>query len=395
MKTKLFTIVSLVLALVFALVWTAGAASADTVCDPAYVTQSGNVISVRPAGVDDTANLQCAFDAAVSYGEGAHVQLQAGTFHTGQVVINDFQGTFTGAGMNDTEIVNLPNLYVTPVDMYLNPPSASNPWPSLFSFVDGDYHIADLAIRITSDHPTAGWTIFGISPPVKELALAIAVLGDEAHVRVDRVLIEGEPMENSLYGYNLINGIYMEGFMGELPWPPISGSLEVYNSVFKHLGAPVPLLNLENATVVISRNRIEDVFDASDASDLVDSNVTFSHNQVDGAFFGYWYYPGYGVDSEGSKILIKNNVFRESTYGLYFEGVLGPGNECLMLGNNVQDITDIGIYLGPDVEGCTVVGGGNNVTNVVDEGTNNILTGVNNMGLGIGPDISQFLRKKP
>ena len=395
MKTKPFTIVSLILALAFALVWTAGAVSADTVCDPDYVTQSGNVISVLPTGVDDTANLQCAFDVALSYGEGAHVQLKAGAFHTGQVVINDFQGTFTGAGMNNTEIINLPNLYVTPVDMYLNPPSASNPWPSLFSFVDGDYHIADLAIRIIGDNPTSGWSIFGIAPPVKELSLAIAVLGDEAHVRVDRVLIEGEPMENSLYGYNLINGIYMEGFMGELPWPPISGSLEVYNSVFKHIGCATPVLNLKDATVVISHNRYEDVFDASDASDLIDSNVTFSHNQVEGALFGYWYYPGYGVNSEGSHILIKNNVFRGSTFGPFFEGVFGPENECLMIGNNVQDVTDIGIYLGPDVEGCMVVGGGNNTTNVVDEGTNNTLTGVNNMGVGIGPEISQFMRRKP
>lgn len=394
MKTKLFTIVSLILVLAFALVWTVGAVSADTVCDTDYVTQSGNVISVLPTGLDDTANLQCAFDAAVLSGEGAQVQLQAGTFYTGQVVINDFQGKFTGAGMNDTEIINLPELYVTPVDMYLNPPSASNPWPSLFSFVNGDYHIADLAIRVTGDNPTAGWTIFGISPPVKELSHAIVVLGNEAHVRVDRVMIEGEPMENSLYGYNLINGIYMEGFIGELPWPPISGSLEVYNSEFKHLGGPVPILNLENATVVISHNRIEDVFDASDASDLIDSSVTFSHNQVDGASFGYWYYLGFGVDAEGSKILIKNNIFR-GTYGPFFDGVLGSGNECLMIGNNVQDITDIGVYLGPDIEGCMVVGGGNNATNVVDEGTNNILTGVNNMGLGIGPEISQFMQKKP
>jgi len=395
MKTKLFTIVSLVLTLAFALAWTVGAVSADTVCDPEYVTQSGNVISVQPTGVDDTHNLQCAFDAAVSYGEGAHVQLQAGTFHAGQVVINDFQGTFTGAGMNNTEIINLPNLYVTPVDMYLNPPSASNPWPSLFSFVDGDYQIADLAIRITGDNPTSGWSIFGITPPIKELALAIAVLGDEAHVRVDRVLIEGEPMENTLYGYNLINGIYMEGFMGDLPWPPISGSLEVYNSVFKHIGCATPVLNLKNASVVISHNSYEDVFDASEASDLIDSNITFSHNQVEAALFGYYYFPGFGINSEGSKILIKNNLFRGSTYGPYFEGVIGPGNECLMIGNNVQDVTNIGIYLGPDVEGCMVVGGGNNVTNVVDEGTDNILTGVNNMGAGIGPDISQFMRKRP
>ena len=76
------------------------------------------------------------------------------------------------------------------------------------------------------------------------------------------------------------------------------------------------------------------------------------------------------------------------------EGPLSQENECLLVGNNVQEVSDIGIYLGPDVQGCTVVGGGTK-TNVLDLGTDNILTGVNNMGVGIGPDISLLMRKKP
>lgn len=394
MKTRFFLSVFLVLAFVATLALNTSTVLAGTVCDSNFVKLVGSTISVKPSGVDDTANLQCAFDLALAIGAGARVQLSAGLFHTAQVVVNGFDGAFSGAGTDATVITNLPNLYVTPVDFFLNPPSATNPWASVITFVNGNIMIADLAIKVTGDNPTMGWTVFGIDPPLKELALAIGILGTEAHVRVDRVSIEGEPMENTLYGYNLINGIFFEGFMGDLPWPPISGSFEVYNSTFKHLASGTPSLNLINATVIVSHNQYEDVFDASDFSAVVNSTITFTHNRVNGALFGFWgYSSGYGSDENaGSRILIANNVFR-STYGPFLDVAFGEGNECLILGNNVQNVTDIGVYLGPDVTGCTVVGGSNK-TNVLDLGTGNIIVGVNNMGTGVGPTISDFLRRK-
>lgn len=154
MKPKLFLIVFTVLALVVTVGWSTGAARADTPCNPAFVTQSGNVISVKPTGVNDTASLQCAFDAAVASGPGVNVRLRSGTFHTGQIVVNNFHGKFTGAGMNKTTVINLPNLYVTPVDVIYSLPSADNPWPTLFAFIDGDFIITDLAIYVAGDDPT-------------------------------------------------------------------------------------------------------------------------------------------------------------------------------------------------------------------------------------------------
>jgi len=391
MKTKLLTTVSFVLALVLALAWTAGAASADVVCDPDYVTQTGNVISVGPSGVDDTTNIQCAFDVAVAHGAGATVQLEEGLFRTGQIVVYGFQGAFTGSGMEKTVIENLPNLYVTFEDFFLDPPSAENPWPSLFTFMDGNYHVADLAIRIVGDEPTTGWTFLGLGP-VKELAVGIGIFGSEAHVEVDRVSIQGEQMEPSFYGYNLVNGIYMEGFLGELPWQPISGSLEVENSVFKHLGSGTPVANLVNASISIHHNKYEDVFYGTDVADLINTKMAFVSNQVEEATFGYIYYQSFN-ESSGSEILIRNNTF-SGVYGPFLDGPLSQDNECLLVGNNLHAVSDIGIYLGPDVQGCTVVGGGTK-TNVLDLGTDNILTGVNNMGVGIGPDISLLMRMKP
>jgi len=396
MKTKFFVIVFTVLALVITLGWNTSAARAATSCNSAFVTLSGSVITVKPTGVDDTVNIQCAFDAAVASGPGVDVRLKSGTFHTAQIVVNNFHGKFTGAGAKNTVIFNLPNLYVTPVDMYLNLPSADNPWPSLFSFINGDFAIADMAIHISGDNGTTGWTIFGIDPPIIELAIAVAVLGTNANVRVDRILIEGELMENSLNGYNLINGVYFEGFQGDLPWPSISGSFQVYDSTFSRIASATPVFNLSGASVTISRNRFENVFDAVDSADLVNSSLTFTNNQVKDTFLGLWFYTNFTEDS-GSSFLVQNNVFSGyntvigGSYGPLFDGLFGEGNTCLFQGNNVQNVSDIGIYLGTGIHGCTVVGGSNK-TNVLDLGIDNILVGVNNMGTGVGPDIQPFMK---
>jgi hypothetical protein len=392
MKTKLFTSISLVLVLMIALAWTAGAVSAEPACDPDYVTQAGNVISVLPSGVDDTTNLQCAFDMAVDYGAGAHVLLESGTFNTEQIVVDNFQGTFTGVGTEDTNVLNLQNIYVTPVDFYFDLPSATNPWPGLFSFVDGEFEISDLSIHIVGESPTTGWTIQGVDPPLKELACAIVVIGTEAYVKVDNVFVAGEMLENSYFGYNLINGIFFEGLGGAVPPPPLAGSFQVRDSVFQRMASGTPIMNLSNASVTISENSYAGVLFGMDGGDFVNSSLEFSHNNVE-AVFGIDFYNSYLPEDDGSTFLIKNNHF-QGVMGPTFEQTFGAGNQCLIIGNNVQQVTDFGVYLGPGTAGCTVVGSGGN-TNVLDLGTDNILTGVNNMGVGIEPDIRQLLWKKP
>ena len=106
------------------------AAQSATGCDPDYVTQAGEVVTVQPTGVNDTVNIQCAFDTAVT--NGLNVHLTAGTFNTAQIVVTGFEGEFTGNGKYSTRIVNLPNLYVTPVDMYFQPPLGRKPLADAF-----------------------------------------------------------------------------------------------------------------------------------------------------------------------------------------------------------------------------------------------------------------------
>lgn len=390
MKTRLLLTALLIVVLISALALATGEAFADTPCDSAYVTQSGNVITVSPTGADDTANIQCAFDAAMTAGAGSEVRLHSGTFHTAQIVVNDFRGKFTGAGMNKTTVINLPNLYVTPVDFYFDPPSSDNPWPGLFIFTNGDFGVSDLAIHISGDNGTTGWTVFGIDPPIIEFAYGVVVLGVETNARFERVLVEGEEAQNTLFGYNLINGIFYTGFTGETP-PPISGIFQVRDSIFRRAASGTPVSNLLNSRIIINGNTFEEMVFGMDGGDFVYSSLEFSHNNVN-AVIGFDLYDIFAAEDVGSSFLIKNNVFR-GAIGPAFELNFSDGNHCLIQGNNVQNVSNIGVLLGPAIHDCTVVGGSNK-TNVLDLGINNILVGVNNMGSGVGPAIQPFMKLK-
>jgi parallel beta-helix repeat protein len=86
-------------------------------------------------------------------------------------------------------------------------------------------------------------------------------------------------------------------------------------------------------------------------------------------------------------------------------GIAAEGSsECMVLGNNVQQLdalwAPVGLLTtdwgwGPmETSYCTVVGG-NNKTNVYDEGIGNVLVGVNNMqGNPPGPAISDAMKRK-
>jgi hypothetical protein len=384
--------IGLLLALVLTLTLGTTLAFSTPECDPAYVKLAGKEITVYPNGMDDTANLQCAFDTAVAAGSGSSVRLVEGTYHTAQIVVDGFYGQFSGAGVKKTLVLPLADLYVTPGEFPLYPPSADNRYPILFYFIDGDYFISDIAFRAVGEQPTQGWSV-GEMGPFYELACMIAVIGTEAHADISQVSIEGEMSANSIYGYNLFNGIYIEGWMEWLgsPIPPLAGTFRVTDSTFRRIGSGTPVFNVANATITISHNKYEDMFWGSDVADVVTSNYEFSHNKVDNAFIGVDIYNMTLPENTGSTFVIKNNQF-SGTYGILIEPVYGEGNRCLILGNNVQQVSDIGIILTESTYGCIVVGGSNK-TNVLDLGTDNVLVGVNNMGTGIGPTISDFMRK--
>ncbi len=339
-------------------------------CDLAYVTQEDGVITVTPTGVDDTVNIQCAFDTAVAAGLDVH--LTAGKFHTAQIVVVGFEGEFTGNGKYSTRIVNLPDLYVTPENMYFQPPSAENPWPTLFAFIDGNFKIADLGVSIVGAEPTTGWTIFGIDPPLKEMAGAIYVLGTEADALVENIRINGEASDG-LFGYNLINGVFYEGFIGESP-AAISGSFAVYDSVFRSMTSGAPIVNLSGAEVVISDNYFFHVGYAMDGGDLVDSSFTFSDNYVN-ATTGLDLYNLFGEAFVNSTLIIMDNKFHANETGPAIHAAFGTDVHCLFLDNKMRQVAGAGITLGEGTSNCFVV---TDNTDIDDFGTDNVIIGNGN-----------------
>ena len=378
-RTGLSTIFACMLAAPFA-----GSVSAapPMTCDATYVSRSRHVFTVKPTGSADTANLQCAFDAAVAAGAGAEVRLTHGEFHTAQIVVNNFHGRWQGAGMDRTVIINLPNLGVGVGDFYVNPPSASNPHPFLFSFINGDVSVLDLAIKIAGVEPTTGWTIYGL-PIIKSLAAAIAFEGSHIDVHVDHIMVTGEVTNDYLYGYNLYNGIYYEGFIGTSPQPPVTGSYYVTNSKFYSMASGSPWYNVANSKIVISNNVYDGVMSASEGSDLANTTYEFSQNKVNAAIGVSLYDASFNMQS--SSLLIKNNEFR-GNMGIDIElTFFGEENRCLIEGNNLQRvISDPSIVLGPATKGCVVKGVGNK-TSVLDLGTGNTIIGGNRHDKGDRP----------
>ncbi len=101
---------------------------------------------VTPSGADDTAALQQAFDAAVAAGPGSVVKLTAGEFYTNEILVDGFDGCFTGAGMDRTVIDTLRGLDPTlpGVKLVMDPDDGSVPlagWTSLIAFVRSDLRV--------------------------------------------------------------------------------------------------------------------------------------------------------------------------------------------------------------------------------------------------------------
>ncbi len=130
-----------------------------------------------------------------------------------------------------------------------------------------------------------------------------------------------------------------------------------------------------------------DLFGDHKSLDVVIEQNKFILDESYGAING-WY---------AQDVLIRNNNFSgTSNMGIYLGYNDLTCSNWTILGNNFNNLTTSltsPVYLGPDAENCTVVGGKNKV-NVLDEGTNNILTGVNHQGNPLGPKIREAMEAR-
>ena len=380
-----------------------GSSTSAASCNPTFVEQQGAIITVLPTGADDTENLQCAFNQGVT-APGSTVQLSSGTYQTGQVAVLGFVGRLRGVGMDSTIIKTLDRpLRVTYVDFFLNPPTpenGSNPWPSIFAFVGGDIIISDLSLYATVNSGTTGWTFTGLGVNVYELAHGFVVVGSEvpgqnyreANAALYRVRIEGLPRAGSLYGFNLINATYYEGFLGTDSLP-LRGTFDIHDSHFGKVGG-TNLYNLYDSHVSITRNTYRDSFEGMDVGYLAKTTYEYAENEALnislGAVLGGVYLYG---SFDTSTLSIIGNDFT-GVYGPYFDNsaTFGGDMTCQLLKNGVANETGIGIYLGSGTRGCLVVC--KTPTDVVKNfGTDNTLIGCQSLAnTAVDPRMSAALR---
>jgi hypothetical protein len=352
-------------------------------CGPA-VKQRLGAIHVSPSGGVDTENLQCALDLAIASGRRTTITLAPGVFRTAQLVARSFRGALRGARKDATVIMNTAErIYVTPDFLSQGDPSEANPWPSLIAFVDGDFRVSDLSIRVVGPEPTTGWSVFGIEPPIKGLAHGIVVIGTRANASFVRLDIEGDPTPDDFYGVTIGNGVIFEGF-GRPGAAPLAGHFEVRDCRITNVASPVPFINVRDASAVISGNRFEGTLFGGEVSDFENGSYTFVGNRITRLAPLIPGVPSSGVivydfcenppvsacATSGARLTIVANAIETPADGIDLFTTFGEGVSCSIIANAVQVDPSGGgaaVYLGPGTSGCIVLNNGP----IVDEGTDN------------------------
>jgi hypothetical protein len=170
----------------------------------------------------------------------------------------------------------------------------------------------------------------------------------------------------------------------------------------KPQSTPFPINYIsEPSHYLISHNTIHCIY-VGDGIVLLDTNFLDSGQKSIDALISYndiildtfWG----GVFGYGTQdVVVRNNRIRGTGIAAIYLGAWGdPCSNWLILGNNVEhvDAWIAPIWLGPGSSGCIVIGGSTKAI-VFDEGTDNLIVGVNNMdGISPGKTLADALAEK-
>lgn len=358
--------------------------------------EKGEVFTVTPNGVDDTQNLKDAFADAIAEGPGNTVYLTEGTFYTGLLIIEDFDGYFKGAGKGNTTIISL-------TDQPCADQFAKDMVPTLITFSTGFPKVSDMTIEVVESPCQAYLMPFGgyIS---QTLVLTMLVgphaidatfdcsngpVVEDSNSSIDNVefRVNGQ-YETSFYHYGIggYEALSDENCVG---WPKtINGTHTVTNCDFYgtvdagNFGG-VNIYQLVDANVVIggsphNANNFNTYF-ALDATDNNNSQIEISYNemntdyglQIFGGFLGavyelpYWPLASYHIMHNnirtnldaiwnedyglfaGQKtldvLIEKNNFIMDESQSII------PGlyaHDVVVRNNKFSGTSDLGIYIG-------------------------------------------------
>ena len=377
-----------------AVVFPIGLSAQGDVCDTNYVQHSEMVLTVLPNGVDDTVNLQCAFNYGATLGAGVEVRLIPGTYRTAQLIINGLNGVIRGAGQGRTIIQNratqLPVL--KPYDFYNELPSAQNPVPALITVLGKDVAMSDFSLRVMGMNPVADYYIFGFGP-LNFMPWGVLVYGSNLSLRLETLEIGGSRKCFPDPELNLLNDVISFNMGNQLPWSS-NQKLVLANNTFTGCQG-VFAYDLAESNVLITGNKFELLQYGVVIGDIWNSSLEFSHNKVatstdpNNAPVAFDAWAGnFGTGIRNSSLVIRNNRF-SGVEGIWMEGPFAENIDCAIVGNNVEGITDVGYLFLPGTYGCTVVG--DTKGNAVDLAGTNVFTGITPRP-GIGHDIAPMMR---
>ncbi len=296
---------------------------------PLLASAEDSVFIVYPTGIDDTDNLQAAFDAAVAVGPGSTVQLVEGTYLlTSTISVSGFDGAFKGAG-RDVTVIKTNGVY--PLDSY---------WlvPDMFHFYqedDSSLSISDMSVQVLGNHLTTfpGWDpgmIFWIlgaypgifnSPDEYELAhVDFSFSGMDLSGEVG--VYPAEWFHFNPLGANA-GGLFITGNHLYPYWsgwePAIYGSFSVEDSSFSNLAYGTGVIRLVDSSVIIENNVLRDagqslmIQDCGNTISRVSDNDLAGFDHI-GLYHGYQSQFGFGTTTiQPSSVLVTRNTI-ESVY---------------------------------------------------------------------------------
>ena len=187
LRSKLiFMVCNLSILIVLFLAYPPNAMAVSVGCDDAFVQLNANtvVISVAATGVDDTANIQCALDVAITGGYPT-VKLGVATYFISSLLATNFRGSLEGTTKTSTTVEILDHS----IDCFAM--SSAGMQSAAIKFVEGEPRVRFMTIRADQPCMTNGKRLRILLHFTGESRLADNCDNDVIFGSVDRVIIDG------------------------------------------------------------------------------------------------------------------------------------------------------------------------------------------------------------
>ncbi|KON27610.1 hypothetical protein AC481_04315 [miscellaneous Crenarchaeota group archaeon SMTZ-80] len=273
------------------------------VVQPASTWSRPKTFLVSPSGGDDTANIQAAFNDAIATGQGCIVQLTAGQFYANNIIVQNFNGVFKGAGMDLTKIDTLRGLNPSLAGIELiqtdpEDPSTLYPFSIWFLFEDCDIKICDLTFEITALDPAYPWQTFYETSTAVSNIVRIAGHSNSLFKSVKFKGHNGNAQGNVIGGREYLNE--PGGFM--ISADPVYGKHRIISCSFEDTMTSFVVAGLLDGKLSFINNKLNSVSVGIQLIDNFGSILEFSYNElsscVEGVFILHGDIPLIGVEPD-------------------------------------------------------------------------------------------------